>query len=110
MIRAVHTLVVGFGIGLLALTSLVSTSQADELNRFSKPERLKGGDDYVKVEAPGYAAPCWADIDGDGKKDLLVGQFADGKIRVYKNLGAGKLAAGEWLQAEGEVAKVPGVW
>ena len=44
------------------------------------------------------------------KKDLLVGQFADGKIRFYKNLGAGKLAAGEWLQAEGEVAKVPGVW
>jgi hypothetical protein len=66
----------------------------------------------VRVESPGYAAPCWADIDGDDKKDLLVGQFNDGKIQVFKNLGAGpeKLAAGDWLQAEGKVAEVPGVW
>ena len=54
--------------------------------------------------------PCWADIDGDGKKDLLVGQFNGGKIRVYKNLGDGKLAAGEWLKADGAVAEIPGVW
>ena len=64
----------------------------------------------VKVEAPGYAAPCWADVDGDGKKDLLVGQFNDGKIMVYKNLGSGTLAKGQWLQAEGQTAVVPGVW
>ena len=64
----------------------------------------------MRVEGPGYAAPCWADVDGDGKKDLLVGQFRDGKIRVHKNLGDNKLAAGEWLQAEGQVAEVPGVW
>ena len=49
-------------------------------------------------------------MDGDGKKDLLVGQFSGGKIRVYKNLGDGKLAAGDWLKAEGAVAEVPGVW
>ena len=54
--------------------------------------------------------PCWADIDGDGKKDLLVGQFNEGKIRVFKNLGDGKLAAGDWLKADGKVAEVPGVW
>jgi hypothetical protein len=64
----------------------------------------------VRVESPGYAAPCWADIDSDGSKDLLVGQFSQGKIKVFKNLGADKLAAGEWLQAEGTVAEVPGVW
>jgi hypothetical protein len=64
----------------------------------------------VRVESPGYAAPCWADIDGDGNKDLLVGQFNDGKIRVFKNLGAQELAPGDWLQAEGKVAQVPGVW
>ena len=64
----------------------------------------------MRVDIPGYAAPCWADIDNDGSKDLLVGQFNGGKIRVYKNLGDQKLAEGEWLQAEGKVAKVPGVW
>jgi hypothetical protein len=77
---------------------------------FDKPVRLKGGDEFVRVESPGYAAPCWDDIDGDGKKDLLVGQFNQGKIRVYKGLGGEKLAKGEWLKAEGKVATVPGVW
>jgi hypothetical protein len=77
---------------------------------FQRPVRLKADGVPVRVESPGYAAPCWADIDGDGTKDLLVGQFHQGKIRVYKNLGDGKLAAGQWLKAEGAVAEVPGVW
>ena len=50
----------------------------------------------MRVESPGYAAPCWADIDADGKKDLLVGQFTQGKIRVFKNLGAES-----WRRASG---------
>jgi len=77
---------------------------------FEKPVRLTAGGEAVRVESPGYAAPSWADIDGDGKKDLLVGQFRNGKIRVFKNLGDGKLAKGQWLQAEGKTAEVPGVW
>jgi hypothetical protein len=77
---------------------------------FEQPVRLKGGEEFIKVESPGYAAPAWADMDNDGQKDLLVGQFNGGKIRVFKNLGAGKLAPGEWLQAEGADAEVPGVW
>ncbi len=77
---------------------------------FEPPVRLKGGDAVVRVESPGYAAPCWSDVDGDGLKDLLVGQFNQGKIRVFKNLGEGKLAAGKWLKAEGATAQVPGVW
>jgi hypothetical protein len=77
---------------------------------FRPPVRLEAGGVPVRVENPGYAAPCWADIDGDGRNDLLVGQFSGGKIRVYRNLGDAKLAKGEWLKAEGAVAEVPGVW
>ena len=77
---------------------------------FAPPVRLKGGDEFVRVESPGYAAPCWADVDGDGKKDLLVGQFSKGKIHFFKNLGNGVLAKGTWLQAGGKDAEVPGVW
>lgn len=97
---------------LLLLSTLLvggglATGSAAE---FQAPVRLKADGVAVRVESPGYAAPCWADIDGDGRKDLLVGQFHDGKIRVYKNLGDGKLASGEWLKAGGAVAEVPGVW
>jgi hypothetical protein len=91
---------------LLAAGWLAGGSAAE----FRPPLRLEAGGVPVRVEQPGYAAPCWADVDGDGKKDLLVGQFSGGKIRVYKGLGDSKLAAGEWLKAEGAVAEVPGVW
>jgi len=77
---------------------------------FQPPVRLQAEGAAIRVDSPGYAAPCWADVDGDGKKDLLVGQFSGGKIRIYKNLGDGKLAAGEWLKTGGAVAEVPGVW
>jgi hypothetical protein len=77
---------------------------------FENPVRLKAGDAAIRVESPGYAAPCWADLYGDGKMHLLVGQFNDGKIRVFKHLGGEKFAPGEWLKAEGKVAEVPGVW
>jgi hypothetical protein len=77
---------------------------------FGAPVRLTANGVPIRVEAPGYAAPCWADVDGDGKKDLLVGQFNQGKIKVYRNLGNGKFAEGVWLQADGKVAEVPGVW
>lgn len=78
--------------------------------KLAAPERLKAGDGYVQVEAPGWACPAWHDVDQDGRPDLVVGQFRDGKMRVYRNLGKGELAAGTWLEAGGKVAEVPGVW
>ncbi len=60
---------------------------------------VRCGDDLlspVKIEADGkpidlgdavgHAAPFVADFDGDGKFDLLVGEFR-GKLRVYRNEG-----------------------
>ena len=93
-------------LGVFVLTGVTIAGAAE----FAAPVRLSGGGQAVRVESPGYAAPCWADVDGDGKKDLLVGQFNNGKIRVYRNLGKNKLAAGQWLQAEGQVAQIPGIW
>jgi hypothetical protein len=78
--------------------------------RFHPPVRLKAGGVPIRVEVPGYAAPCLADVDGDGKLDLLVGQFNGGKIQVFKGLGGGEFAKGTWLQAGGKAAEVPGVW
>ena len=77
---------------------------------FEKPVRLQGGGEVVRVESPGYAAPCLADLDGDGTKDLLVGQFSKGKIKVYPGQGGMTFGEGKWLEAGGKVAEVPGVW
>ena len=95
---------------LTLLSPLLVGVAAGGSPEFQEPVRLNAEGAPVRVESPGYAAPCWADIDGDGKKDLLVGQFNGGKIRVYKNPGDGKLAAGDWLKADGAVAEIPGVW
>ncbi len=95
---------------LLIALGLLCSSALCKASKFEPPVRLKADGVSVRVESPGYAAPCWADIDRDGKKDLLVGRFNKGKIRVFKNLGDGKLAAGDWLKADGQVAEVPGVW
>lgn len=95
---------------LLAPLALACSAALCGAAEFDRPVRLKAGGAPVRVESPGYAAPCWADVDGDGKKDLVVGQFNKGKMRVFKNLGNGEFGSGVWLQAEGQVAEVPGVW
>ena len=78
--------------------------------QFHPPVRLKADGVPIRVEAPGYAAPCLADLNGNGQMDLLVGQFNKGKIQLFKGLGGGKFAKGTWLQAGGAEAEVPGVW
>jgi len=85
-------------------------SPQPESPQFHAPVRLKAGDDYIKVEAPGYAAPCYYDVDGDGHKDLIVGQFKGGKMHVFKGTKSGTFQKGDWLKAEGDIAEVPGVW
>ena len=76
---------------------------------FEPPVRLKAGGAPIRVESPGYAFPCLADLDRKGKADLFVGQFHQGKIQVFKNLGGGKFGKGAWLQAEGKVAEATSI-
>ena len=95
---------------LLAVLGLLCSSTLCLAIEFAAPVRLKAGGVPIRVEAPGFASPCLADLDGKGKMDLLVGQFNKGKIQLFKGLGGGKFSKGTWLQAEGQVAEVPGVW
>ncbi len=41
----------------------------------------------VPIDVGYYGAPVMADWDGDGRKDLICGQFELGKIRFYRNIG-----------------------
>jgi hypothetical protein len=77
---------------------------------FQKPVRLEAAGAIID-SGPQWAhsGPCFHDIDGDGRRDLLVGDFS-GQFQLYRNAGTDtdpKFSAGEWLQAGGEVAKVP---
>ena len=99
---------------LLSLAALPQGPHG-ESPQFHAPVRLQAGAEYVKVEAPGYAAPCFYDVNGDGKKDLIVGQFRDGKMQVLlgegsQQSGLPRLKQSTWLEAEGAIAEVPGVW
>ena len=87
-----------------------ATAAETEEAQFSEPVRLRVKGKPIRLEAPGYAAPCWADIDGDGKQELLVGQFSRGKIRVFRDLGDDGFASAEWLKAGDDTAQVPGIW
>ena len=56
-----------------------------------------------------HSGPCLHDVDGDGRRDLLVGDFS-GLFRLYRNVGTDRepqFAAGEVLRAGGVEAKVP---
>jgi hypothetical protein len=71
--------------------------------------KLEAGGAPIDVEV-GHAAPCFADFDDDGLKDLLVGQFGDGKLRIYKNVGSNgqpKFDTFTFFQAGGDDATVP---
>lgn len=76
---------------------------------FEKPVRVEEVMGPINVEI-GHAAPFMADLDKDGKDDLLVGQFGSGRLRIYKNIGSQKepeFRSFEWLMAEKEIASVP---
>jgi hypothetical protein len=71
--------------------------------------RLLAAGQPINVDV-GHAAPFVADLNGDGKITLLVGQFGEGKLRLYPNAGTRsdpRFDKFDWLQAGGKLATVP---
>jgi hypothetical protein len=87
-----------------------SWANGDEPAIFHKPVRLQaGGVDIDTGESWGHSGPCLADVDGDGQRDLIVGDYS-GKFRLYKNVGSNRepeYAALKFIQAGKSDAQVP---
>jgi len=71
--------------------------------------KIEAGGQAIDVEI-GHAVPSVVDWNGDGKKDLIVGQFGGGKIRLYLNQGTDSAPAFKdftFLQAGGAEISLP---
>ena len=73
----VLTALVTVWVGLLGSVAFAAFQEGVKLEADGKP---------IDVEI-GYLVPCAVDWNGDEKKDLIVGQFSDGRIRLYLNRG-----------------------
>jgi hypothetical protein len=107
--------VLSFFIALAAVVPFANSAENKApVDRFEKPVRLKAGDEFISVESPGYACPTMADVDGDGKDDLIVGQFSRGNMQFFKNVAtvgeSPEFAAAQWLKSGDDRLEVPGVW
>ena len=128
--RRIHTLIVAAAFACAAV-------QADEMSfpklmpadipgapKLGEPFLVMAGNQPVLTEKHGLAAPALWDWDGDGRRDLLVGEFetnsgedfpmgADGStIRVYLNVGTDSeprfTGEFEWARdTEGTIMEVP---
>lgn len=93
-------------IGVACVAALSSTGFAQE---FETPVRLQAGGTYIDTDV-GHAAPFVGDFDGDGRDDLLVGQFGDGILWIYKNVaksGPPQLSKGKKFKDGAKDGRVP---
>jgi hypothetical protein len=75
-------------VGLIALPLVVfCTTALAGLPEFQSGVRLQADGKNIDVKI-GHLVPAVMDWNGDGKKDLIVGQFSGGRISVFLNQGS----------------------
>ncbi len=92
---------------LMTLLAIAIGADARTVNE-DRPDgtKVEAGQSPIDV---GFGSPHFADFDGDGVKDLLVGHD-DGRLRIYKNIGRNDQPNFQdftYFQAGGELGTVP---
>jgi hypothetical protein len=108
----VHQAKVLFVFACIAAAMLAQDAAPAHSSDLVAPVRLMTGDgaiDLGKLSKYAHAGPWIADLDGDGKRDLVVGDFP-GNFWFFQNTGTEKKPAykpGRKLKAGEADAKVP---
>src|SRR5919108_868342 len=97
--------------GLMAVLGAmaVMASTPNTTEKLAPAFRVEADGKPIDVDI-GHAAPLMADFDADGNLDLLVGQFGDGKLRIYRNQSDNKnpkFSTFAYFKAAGSDGKVP---
>jgi hypothetical protein len=95
---------------LASVFVLAAASSAGELPELRKPAHVLAAGKPLDVERSGHAAPFVGDFFEDGTQALLVGQYHEGRLRIYRNTGTRsqpKYDAFTWFEAGGKIASVP---
>ena len=95
-----------------AIKPETETAKLADLKQFQEGVLLQADGKVIGAGAGtiGHLVPVVTDWNEDGKKDLLVGQFKDGKISLYLNTGtdsAPELKFQEYLKAGGAEISLP---
>ena len=94
---------------LISLVLLAAPTDPAQDVKFAAPVRLEAAGTVIDTDI-GHAAPSVADFDGDGVRDLLVGQFGEGILWIYHNEGTNErpeLAAGVKFKGGSDEGRVP---
>lgn len=97
--------------GIVMASLLAASAPAAEVaSDLELPVQIQAGGQPLDVQREGHSAPFVGDFDGDGVRDLLVGQYEQGRLRIYRNLGTNtepRFDAHTWLSAGGQTGRVP---
>jgi hypothetical protein len=95
---------------LLVTLLMLSGPADDESNELRPPLPIMVEGEPLDIGRDGHSAPFVGDFDGDGNRDLLVGQYDEGRLRVYRNRGDNsrpRFGDYSWFEADGKPGRVP---
>jgi hypothetical protein len=97
-------------LGVLIVLLPAGPAPAQDRSGLLPPVQVQSAGKALDIERQGHAAPFVGDFYEDGGLCLLVGQFDNGRLRIYRNTGTRakpRFDSYTWFEAGGQIASVP---